>query len=149
MKSLLLFDTLRGEHSTGLLSAYKRKKKFMYSNLKAVGVPDNLYKKYPGWFKGGLYDGHETPFLLMGHNRYATQGAIDVDGAHPFVFDNLIGAHNGTIRQWSLRDFHGANDFDIDSQIVYSELSENGDLEKVWKEIDGAAALTWWDRNTC
>ena len=147
MKNLLLFDTLRGEHSTGLLSVFKnKKKKTFYSLLKAVGTPDKMYDKYPKYFKKGVYDTSDNPFLLMGHNRFATQGKIDEEGAHPFVFDNLIGAHNGTVRQWSLRDFHGANDFDIDSQIIYSELSHSGDIKKVWGELDGAASLTWYNR---
>ncbi|NOQ73266.1 MAG: hypothetical protein GQ574_14765 [Crocinitomix sp.] len=149
MKSLLMFDTLRGEHSTGLLSVFKGEgEKHFFHNLKEVGTPDRLYEAYPALFDKGVYKSKKPVILLMGHNRFATQGAIDVDGAHPFKFKNLVGAHNGTIAQWSLKDFHGANDFDIDSQILYSELSENGDLGKVWGEFYGAASLTWYDRIT-
>ena len=147
LKNLLLFDTTRGEHSTGLLSVFKaKKKKSFFLLLKAVGSPEKLYEKHPEFFDKGVYDHKDNPFLLMGHNRWATQGAIDEEGAHPFLFDNLIGAHNGTVRQWSLKDFHGAKKFDIDSQIIFSELSHSGDIKKVWGELDGAASLTWYNR---
>lgn len=36
--------------------------------------------------------------VVIGHVRASTKGVISDDNAHPFVFPNLVGVHNGTLK---------------------------------------------------
>jgi len=45
-----------------------------------------------------------------------------------------------------MKDFAGYKDFEIDSQIIYSHLSHTQDVKEVWKDADGALALSWYDK---
>jgi predicted glutamine amidotransferase len=147
---LLHFDVIRGHHSTGVAAIHKQMevgvpvyKSYIYKEL---GFPENLYKAYPQDWKDYIYQ-RNNPICIMGHNRWATQGGISKETAHPFEFDNVIGAHNGTVSQWSMSSLHGHKKYNIDSKIIYHHLSETkGDIQSVWDVADGAMALTWWDK---
>lgn len=143
---LLYLDVLRGEDSTGVAAI---------SNAYVENTEIQLFKSLGGaseffWDHNIIKRGRSLTAkpvdIMIGHNRFATQGKITAENAHPFEFDNVVGAHNGTINKWSMKDFHGYQDFDIDSQIVYSHLSHTQDINEVWKDADGALALSWYDK---
>lgn len=144
-KWLLHLDVLRGAHSTGIAAIHLEAKEDIYSVYKKVGTPEGIYQAYPKDFVDGVYDYLATD-CLIGHNRYATQGAITDENAHPFEFANVIGAHNGTVIPWSIKDLHNADQYKIDSQIIYSQLNHSPDLQTVWDAADGALALSWFDK---
>jgi glucosamine 6-phosphate synthetase-like amidotransferase/phosphosugar isomerase protein len=80
--------------------------------------------------------------VLIGHNRYATAGAINSINAHPFQHGDLFGVHNGTLRgQHLLPD---SRDYDVDSDNIYHSFNKIGVKETV-KVLHGAYALVWWD----
>lgn len=141
-QTMLRLDVLRGEHSTGI-AAHDRDTGKM-NVYKHMGPPqrsktfkDNNVFNNNGHLKG-IVD------VLVGHNRYATQGAVNVDNAHPFIADNLVGAHNGTIDKNVLKRL-GENKFETDSEFVYNKIKEIG-LADTIKELDGGAwCLTWYD----
>lgn len=85
--------------------------------------------------------------VLIGHVRSATiGGAHDRDLAHPFMFDNIIGAHNGTLRgDWRgpLQDQTNER-FGSDSQAVFYNFAYWGVKETV-ESIYGAWCFIWWD----
>ena len=140
---MLHFDVVRGHHSTGVAAIHNWDH---VSLFKELGQPHNLYASYPEQWKDGLYQPKDVT-CLIGHNRWATQGQITKETAHPFEFDNVVGAHNGTVQKWSMHKLHGHKDFQIDSQIIYSHLSHTkGDVQSLWDVADGAIALTWWDK---
>jgi hypothetical protein len=58
---------------------------------------------------------------------------------------NIIGAHNGTVIDWSINEFAGFNQYDVDSKIIFNELNNSKDLQYIWSTADGAMTLTWWD----
>jgi hypothetical protein len=146
-EDLFHLDTLRGKDSSGMLLVYDLGKEDKQKDgvLKAVGEPRQLYNKYNKLFTKDKVPSFNLN-IILGHNRAATQGSITEANAHPFDFDNLVGAHNGTIQKWSMRDFKGFKDFDVDSQILYSHLDRTDDLQYIWDNVDGAMALTWWNR---
>ncbi|MGL4568737.1 MAG: class II glutamine amidotransferase [Fusobacteriaceae bacterium] len=111
-----------------------------------MGTPVNLYNKISPKFRIKCVTNKPNLNLLLGHNRYATQGDILEETSHPFEFENIIGAHNGTVYQYSLKNFHGFSNYNIDSQIIFSHLNNTMDINKVWKDAEGAMALVWWDK---
>jgi hypothetical protein len=134
-KTLLILDVLRGPHSTGVL----RVGQFNGDEdvVKQVGNPFELFSDWR------YEDMMRMPAkVLMGHNRWATQGKINKANAHPFVFDNITGAHNGTLTQKHQLD--KAYKFDVDSQALFNNIDKFGVQDTVDK-MSGAWALTWFD----
>jgi len=79
----------------------------------------------------------------MGHTRHATKGKINRANAHPFDFDTLVGAHNGTLTtQYKLDDY---KDFDVDSENLFHHMEKNG-VSDTTSKCGGAYALTWYDK---
>lgn len=133
---MLELDTVRGPHSTGItiLPSSKGKDPFF---IKKLGTPWDMYQ-YKDYDKA--YG--EVANVLMGHNRWATKGAINAINAHPFQFGSIIGAHNGTLRNQYLLD--DAKDFDVDSENLYYHMEKNG-LAHTVERLNGAFALAWLD----
>lgn len=134
-KTLLQLDTIRGPHSTGVAALGRVGGAQM---VKKLGTPWLLFKDKE--FTELMRPNNN---ILMGHNRYATKGAINEANAHPFEFENLIGAHNGTLVAPHL--LPGWPKYDVDSEALYDNLSANG-LKHTVDRLDGAYALTWIDK---
>lgn len=143
---MLHFDVVRGDDSTGVAIISKPfEEGTEVEVLKNVGGPSEFFYQY-GKSKRDKSLTNKSVGIFIGHNRFATQGEVNEDNAHPFEFDNLVGAHNGTVQDYSIRDFHGYKDFDVDSQVIYSHLSHTRSIDDVWEKADGALALVWWDK---
>ena len=88
--------------------------------------------------------------FLIGHTRKSTfHGSINLKNAHPFEFENLIGAHNGSINNHRLLANNrklNMHAFEIDTHAFY--MAMNSDLQgnkagyvKTLEEYEGQAAL--------
>lgn len=145
------FDAIRGEDSSGMFVAQVKEGGYNTSVFKQLGTPSFLWGTYRDNFDDGVFTGTGV-HCLMGHNRFRTQGEITAENAHPFEFENVIGAHNGTCAAYITKDLHDAGKYQIDSQKIFSQLNHDGDVANLWKQIDdsqtSAAALTWWDKRT-
>ena len=134
-KDLLIIDSLRGSHSTGSLFVHATKGT---SVVKVGGDPFEIMNNK--LFERGV---GKLNNVMMGHNRYATKGAVNKTNAHPFEFDNIIGAHNGTLTtQYKLDDY---TDFDVDSENLYYHMDKHG-VEETTDKLGGAYALTWYNK---
>lgn len=133
-KDLLRIDVLRGPHSTGV--AFTTPGNNTSITKKAL-LPDDLFS-----LKGFEENLRRTNLSLIGHNRYATQGAVNGVNAHPFEFEKVVGVHNGTLRgQWRLPD---NRDYEVDSENIYHAINKNG-VDETVKLLEGAYTLVWWD----
>lgn len=135
MQNLLQFDVVRGSHSTG--AAFINKQDFVRL-VKDVLLPEDLiltnkYQKALG----------KKFYVWLGHNRFATRGKIEWRNAHPFMFKNVVGMHNGTLFAQHRLDDH--LNFESDSENIFYMINKRG-IEETWKQIDGAAALVFWER---
>lgn len=137
---MLLLDSIRGKHSTGVAALHALKGEYTTSvtkdKLNAIDFMDlPEYKTVMG----------KVNRILLGHNRWATRGAIIKENAHPFEFDKIIGVHNGSL--YSTYKLHDHTKYDVDSQALYAELNQNG-VDEMYAKLDGAAALVWIDKET-
>lgn len=134
---LLMLDTVRGKHSTGVAAISQAGNAFNLHVVKqAVSGPDFVETAGFGSIKARVNR------ILLGHNRLATRGAINDENAHPFEFDKLVGAHNGSLNYYTNMFEH--EKYSVDSQALYSDINQNG-IDTTWGKMSGAAALTWID----
>ncbi len=135
---LLLFDVVRGPHSTGVGTVGRTSDAFEL--LKRPGNPFNLF---------GLpqYDKmvNSSKRIILGHNRYATIGEKTEANAHPFAFQNVIGMHNGTLDKWSYKNLQFYDEYGTDSETIFANIEANG-LKDTMAEMYGAWALIWYDK---
>lgn len=142
IRTLLELDAFRGPHSTGV--ALVKKKTNDIITHKAMGRPWHLYAETDGFDDEDLIKEHDLK-AVIGHNRYATVGRRIPENAHPFVHNNVVGAHNGTLSKQHLNRLDGVEKFEVDSEALIYGFDKNG-----WKETiantHGAWALTWFDK---
>lgn len=136
LKELLIVDSLRGVDSTGLAVVPRQAGEARIT--KDLGDPFQLMdtKGFENLFKG-------MNRVAIGHNRYGTMGKAIRANAHPFEFDTLIGAHNGTLKsKWKIPD---GQKYDVDSQALYAHMDKEG-VKDLMQYMEGAWALVWWDK---
>jgi Glutamine amidotransferase domain len=150
-KDLLYLDVFRGEHSTGaaiVTTGYQPNLPEAIEVVKEVGPASELFAKH-GKFQGKASLTNKGGIkALIGHNRFATQGAVTPENAHPFEIGDVVGAHNGTVSKYYLKTLHEAEKYEVDSQILYSHLGAGNSIQSVWEVADGAMALTWYNKVT-
>lgn len=133
-KTMLCLDTIRGPDSTGILGVSASTG---FEIFKKVGTPYHCFGD-KGFNKIFKY----TNALLVGHNRAATIGHVTDENAHPFNVGDIIGVHNGT-----LRNEHKLDDsqyFNVDSETMLHNFAKNGVAETV-KILEGAFAVVFYD----
>lgn len=76
---------------------------------------------------------------ILGHTRYATQGAVNDKNAHPFQYGHYTGCHNGVI--WNDHEF---GKFEVDSEVIFYLLDKfSGDFHRTFKQLRGSMAVSW------
>ncbi len=134
---MLMMDVRRGPHSTGVVGASK---KAAYT-LKSTQLPWDLAAEEE--FQEEIM-GKNWP-VMMGHNRFATLGAVNNDNAHPFWHDHIIMTHNGTLTGLYRMDKY--LDFDTDSEVFTYNVAKKG-IKEVYEQTGGAMTCVWWDQKT-
>lgn len=137
---LLIVDVVRGPHSTGAGFVGRADEKFMLA--KQLGHPFNLLADEA--YEKAMSLGYPQK-VMIGHNRSATIGGKTVENAHPFMFDHIIGAHNGTLDKSCLKDLTNHHLYGTDSQAIFATINEKT-VDKAISEMSGAWALTFYDK---
>lgn len=137
-KNALIWDYLRGVHSTGLASIKQSEISIRKHAIDPISFLDM-----------GRVDSEISvnSMALIGHNRQATVGAKTSGNAHPFHHGDIVLAHNGTLDtgvKYQLERRYQAPTFGTDSELI-CWLLDNYETEGILKELEGAFALTWWD----
>lgn len=143
-KTLLIFSQVRGQDSTGIGSVAR-------SNLnnhrdmklaKETGPPYFLFdtKSFDRCF-------HTSNQMYLGHNRSRTIGEATRKNAHPFLFEDILGAHNGTIDYQNKNRLESGGSFKTDSEAIFNNIQVHG-IENTINRIEKteAYALVWYDK---
>ena len=139
IEGMSIVDTLRGRDSTGFMSVYRNRQ---VDVIKIGTHPFNLFRcnEWTAFRQTAINRGR----MIVGHNRAATKGEVNTENAHPFVENNIILVHNGTL--WDHSNLTKA-DVKVDSHAIAHALAEKSPQE-VLPEIKGAFALVWYDTKT-
>lgn len=140
MISALTAGAVRGHHATGVYAVPRRTRKdeYIYTFKKAVPggafVMDDVTESV-------LWTMDEYSFVV-GHNRLATQGGLGDAQAHPFMQDNVVLVHNGTIHESN--GLPGFAEYAVDSEWIAKLLTTKKETE-VFSQLKGAFAVVWYD----
>lgn len=140
-KLMLKLDTIRGPHSTGIVSVNRDGKSQF---VKWLGTPWDLPEENVVDYNR-IVDNQIQTFCLMGHNRYATKGAVNLKNAHPFDFEGGVGMHNGTLTNTSFKAFNNGKGYEVDSQAMMHNINEKG-FKNTYNNLHGAWAISWYDK---
>lgn len=139
-QSLLFHDVVRGHHATGVVGIDTIDRSI---EVQKKAVPSPLFLEDKD-LMDPLFNIKHNYNIYIGHNRWATSGAKDADvNAHPFVRGDVVGVHNGSLRNQRLLD--DAKDFIVDSDNLMYQLNKSG-LDDTLAKADGAYALVWYDK---
>jgi hypothetical protein len=147
MQRLLMLDFFRGTDATGL-AAIRNNGDVKIAKL--ATDPVTLFGSH--MFKEALNGTNSRCFI--GHNRYATRGDKTAHyNAHPFEFEHIIGAHNGTLdaTSWNRLEEALGCKFGVDSQALIAAIAKLGIKEAIElcttgsDATTGAWSLVWYD----
>lgn len=135
---LLWLDAIRGRDNTGAVSVGQDDEVRV---SKVVGDTSVIFDSKT--YENTTVLGRK---LIIGHNRAKTIGGNDRKNAHPFVFDEIVGAHNGSLGWASYSKFDGYREYDTDSQGLFGHINDHGidaTLDLITCAQD-AYALVWY-----
>ena len=133
---LLWCDTLRGSDSTGVASIFNSGE---VKYIKKLGTPVELFDSYG--FKDVVAMNAKC---IIGHNRSATVGGRSRSNAHPFIFDSIVGAHNGTVDHASKMRMEDGGQFGTDSEAIFNNIDKHG-IDETIPKLDGAWCLVFYN----
>lgn len=139
LEQMFVFNTVRGKDSTGV---FCRKSDGDIIGTKTATHPLHLFATdaWTDFSRQAVASGR----FVVGHGRHATRGEVKNENAHPFIEQNIILVHNGTLVQ--TRNITDVST-EVDSHAIAHALTQKTPAEVV-RELDGAFALVWFDTET-
>ena len=131
LKFLFIDNEERGTHSSGVGSLMLHKPAVQTLKSTDKGSVFALNDDTQEYLRG---------LEIVGHTRYATMGAHDTDNAHPYIFGNIVGTHNGwLIDKTRCEADHEENSYQslitkfgydnkelpVDSMLIYKHINES------------------------
>lgn len=148
-EKMLYCDVFRGDHSTGVFSGFTVAGE-SFLKMEKAAVASDIFLRSELWdavrthkvestITKGSFISHQPKFMV-GHNRYATAGAINNRNAHPFQHGKITLVHNGSLVDQSL--LPDSNRFQVDSENVAWSIDKIG-IDETIQKLHGAFVLVW------
>jgi asparagine synthetase B (glutamine-hydrolysing) len=146
LRELGIVSQLRGLDGAGIFQVRSTKPNYVSSNSTYLDW-DSFYKTpYPYSNMLLEVEASKNPQVrdvlnntmvdvVMMHVRASTRGVVSMDNAHPFEFDNLVGAHNGTLKDQK----YNQHPTKTDSEMMFRDISQNG-LGNILNKMDRDSA---------
>lgn len=125
INKLMKANDKRGGHSTG----YYDGNDFVKVLGKSVGLHQQVRQLKTNKF--------------IGHTRYSTHGARTIPNQHPFIYGDVIGAHNGVVYNYKdVGKEFSCGETEVDSQMIFKVLDKtNCDFGTLGKFSGALATL--------
>lgn len=129
----------RGKDSTGIFTP----------ELGVVKSAETASKFLEAMYNGNIdFTKIDEASIFIGHVRQKTHGEKKAANAHPFKYNNIVGAHNGVltnhVKLIPANEF--PIDYPVDSMVIFSRLQKDNNY-KVLSEMLGAAAIIFYNYN--
>jgi hypothetical protein len=135
---------VRGHDGCGILQGNHHSK---YYTVEKSNEEISTFLWYHKHAKGGdrmLLNTTSDTFFCV-HVRAATRGSLTTKNAHPFDFPNLVGMHNGTLKE---TDYKPIGD-QTDSEMMFADMNDKGVIPVLSAlDKDSAYAVVVYDKRT-
>lgn len=140
LREMAVDSESRGAHSSGIakVGANTRIYKSLLPSSKFVDT-----KEYHDAVRSLKTDS----YILLGHTRFATEGAIVKSNAHPFKVGDVVGAHNGCVYNISEMQTKLDKQCPVDSQLIFKSLNDNDNIQEAVQNFDADFALSFVKKN--
>jgi|TARA_X000001382_G_C3161715_1_gene176503 glucosamine 6-phosphate synthetase-like amidotransferase/phosphosugar isomerase protein len=140
LRHIAIDSQTRGSHSSGIASIGEQ------SNIYKSLLPSGKFvdsKEYNSAVKS-LDNGSN---ILLGHTRFATEGAIVKNNAHPFQVGGVIGAHNGCVYNIAEMQTQLDKQCPVDSQLIFKSIDATNNIQDAVADFDSDFALSYVKNN--
>lgn len=136
LREIAIDSQSRGSHSSGIakVGASTRIYKSLLPSGKFVDSKE---------YNNAVKSLNDDSYILLGHTRFATEGAIVKSNAHPFRVGNVVGAHNGCV--YNIKEMQSKLDKQcpVDSQLIFKSINDNDNIQEAVKGFDSDFALSF------
>ena len=142
-RDLLVATSLRGKHSTGMFTVPFKNDDPVKILKRAVCAGEFIELDN---FSSLMKDFDDYKYVV-GHTRYATNGEVNDENAHPFVQENIVLVHNGSVgnkHDMCVLGGKVGSDCKVDSESLAIALSKNK-IEDFIQKVEGAFTIVWYD----
>ena len=135
LRSIAIASETRGAHSSGL--AVIGDSQVIHKSL----LPSSKFVSTKEWSQSmKMMSGYN---IYLGHTRFATQGAVTQENAHPFRVGDTIGAHNGCLYNMAELEVKLDKSCEVDSQLIFKSIEDCRNIQDAVKHLDGDFALSF------
>ena len=140
LREIAIDSESRGSHSSGIarVGSSTRIHKSLLPSSKFVDTKE---------YNESVKSLKDDSFILLGHTRFATEGAVVKSNAHPFRVGDVVGAHNGCV--YNIKEMQAKLDKQcpVDSQLIFKAINDNDNIQDAVKDFDSDFALSFVKSN--
>jgi glucosamine 6-phosphate synthetase-like amidotransferase/phosphosugar isomerase protein len=140
LREIAIDSETRGSHSSGIarVGSSTRIHKSLLPSSKFVDTKE---------YNESVKSLKDDSFILLGHTRFATEGAVVKSNAHPFRVGDVVGAHNGCV--YNIKEMQTKLDKQcpVDSQLIFKAINDNDNIQDAIKNFDSDFALSFVKTN--